>query len=354
LLYGARSVSERSDPRSLQWRGFVRLYLGLLYGGVAALAAFTLLIDPFDSGRTPVPMGAGVSDLDPRFSRASQGRDPQFDSAILGNSHGQALNPTRLARETGLGFVQLTVPGTGPREQLTLLRWFFAHHARIGGIVVVADETWCTQDPSQPTPHPFPFWLYDGWLRYLPHLLSTTAFDRARRRVALALGLRERDDPTGFMDYEVGATWAFRPEAHDLPAASAPSSTTVVPAFPGIERLADAIGGLPPAVPVVIVMPPVFYTALPAAGSSPAIRLGQCATALAQLASARSRGRFLDFRVDDAMTRDPRNFMDYTHYRSDLARVMERDIAAALMPDHGASRYLNPAQSSFPIRRSTE
>ena len=36
-------------------------------------------------------------------------------------------------------FVQLTVPGTGPREQLAILDFFVRHHPRIGALVIVAD-----------------------------------------------------------------------------------------------------------------------------------------------------------------------------------------------------------------------
>ena len=70
----------------------------------------------------------GISDESPRTANASRGRDPQFNAAVFGNSTGQLLKPAELSQATGARFVQLTVPGTGPREQLALLRLFVRHH----------------------------------------------------------------------------------------------------------------------------------------------------------------------------------------------------------------------------------
>ena len=42
---------------------------------------------------------------------ASRARDPQFDSAVIGNSTAQMLDPAELSRATGLRFVQLYLTG---------------------------------------------------------------------------------------------------------------------------------------------------------------------------------------------------------------------------------------------------
>ena len=52
----------------------------------------------------------------PRTATASRARDPQFDSAIIGNSTAQLLNPAELSRSTGLRFVQLYRDRADPRE----------------------------------------------------------------------------------------------------------------------------------------------------------------------------------------------------------------------------------------------
>ncbi len=122
--------------------------------------ALVILVDPYDSGRFGFIGIKGISDESPRTANASRGRDPQFNAAVFGNSTGQLLKPAELSRATGVRFVQLTVPGTGPREQIALLRWFVRHHARADALVIVTDPVWCTDDPALPILNPFPFWLY--------------------------------------------------------------------------------------------------------------------------------------------------------------------------------------------------
>jgi hypothetical protein len=48
------------------------------------------------------------------------------------------------------------------------------------------------------------------------------------------------------------------------------------------------------------------------------------------LAKERRHGIYLDFGLDDDMARDPHNFMDSTHYRSNVARFLEGRIAEGL------------------------
>jgi len=48
------------------------------------------------------------------------------------------------------------------------------------------------------------------------------------------------------------------------------------------------------------------------------------------LAEERLHGTYLDFRLDDDIARDPNNFMDATHYRSNVARFLEGRIAEGL------------------------
>ena len=55
---------------------------------------------------------------------------PHFNAAVIGNSTGQMIDPFRLSRETDLRFIQLSIPATGPREQLAIMRWVISHHPR--------------------------------------------------------------------------------------------------------------------------------------------------------------------------------------------------------------------------------
>ena len=96
---------------------------------------------------------------------------------------------------------------------------------------------------SLPAENPFPFWLYGGHAEYLANLLNTHSLSLGRRRVMLALGLRQPTDPAGYWDYEVGRAWAFSPEIPQRIEAAAETADAQF-AFPAIERLADVLRGL--------------------------------------------------------------------------------------------------------------
>ncbi len=58
------------------------------------MLALILIVDPYDSGFGLLGI-KGVDDASPRTANASRARDPQFDSAVIGNSTGQLLKPER-------------------------------------------------------------------------------------------------------------------------------------------------------------------------------------------------------------------------------------------------------------------
>lgn len=322
-------ISSSNVADASTWRQWLWVFVGVLVASFSVVSGLLLLVDPYDSGRFPSFGISGVVDESPRTANVSRGRDSNFNAAIFGTSTGQLLDPRRLSQATGLSFVQLTVPGSTAREQLTLLRWFIDHHKRIGALVIASDDVWCEPDPDRPLQHPFPFWLYDSDLEYLGNVLRPHSFDLALRRIKRALGLLSPTDPAGYVDYEAGKVWSFDP-------ASAPQSddlltSIVVPGFPWIASLNTEIAGIPRDVSVVLVMPPTFASFIPPAGSRGATGLAHCKDALKHLVAGRPHSGFLDFRVDDTITRDPRNFMDHLHYRGNVARLVEAGIAATIL-----------------------
>jgi hypothetical protein len=338
------------------WRRFALLFVGVFAGVVGIAYAFVILVDPYDSGRfasfglrspydastnqvadltrsiPPSVAAFGDTDTSQRTSNVALGRSPRFNAAIFGNSHGQLLSPQRLSRATGLSFAQLTVPGSNVREQLAMMHWFIAHHPDVGAMVLALDERWCVTDPALPLRTPFPFWLYgDSNLVYLANAMSTRSLRDSVRRVAAAFGSPPPVDPTGYADYEMGKAWSFKPgppaTADEFPVGGERSSAD----FPGLIRLDAVLSEIPATTPVVIVMPPQFYTRLPPAGTPAAQFRDACKERIA----ARARrgaggGAFIYFLVDSEITRTPENFMDDEHYRSNVARIIEADIAAAL------------------------
>jgi hypothetical protein len=353
---GARAASTGDSV----WRRFAFLFVGVFVTVVGVAYAFIILVDPYDSGRF-VPFGLrspydgttnrpadltgsiptsgavssgpsfGDTDTSQRTSNVALGRSPRFNAAIFGNSHGQLLSPQRLSRATGLNFVQLTVPGSNVREQLAMMHWFIAHHADVGAMVLALDERWCVTDPALPLRTPFPFWLYsDSNLVYLSHALSTRSLRDSLRRVAAAFGLPPSVDPAGYADYEMGKAWSFKPglpaTADEFPVGDGRSSRE----FPGLIRLDAVLGEIPAATPVVIVMPPQFYTRLPPGGTPAAQFRDTCKERIAQRARRGAGSAFIDFLVDSEIARAPENFMDDEHYRANIARIIEADIAGAL------------------------
>jgi hypothetical protein len=312
------------------WGRWLVTFLGALALGAALVYTLLVIVDPYDSGRVGMLGIKGVDDVSPRTANASRARDQSFDSAIIGNSTGQLIKPSELSRLTGLRFVQLTTPGTGPREQLAILDYFVRKHAKIGAIVVVADASWCSRDSTLPQQHPFPYWLYEeGDLDFLGRLFSSRALSLAWRRILVGLGLRQRTAPDGFWDYELLGPREFQPVIVPRDDGG-PAPAKVSENFPGIALLDAAIRKLPPNRPVVLLVPPSYYTMLPRPGSLAAAEEQACATALRKLVAGRAHSNFIDFRVDNALTRDPVNFMDFGHYRAPIARRMEQGIAESI------------------------
>jgi hypothetical protein len=320
------------DAASIAWRHWLVVFCGAFFGIAALLFAFLVLVDPYDTGRFPSFGIVGVLDRSPRTAHASFGRDPQFTASVIGNSSGQLIDPTRLSQGTGLRFTQLTTPGTGPREQLAMMQWVISRHPSYGAFVIITDTSWCSSDPDLPLNYPFPFWLYDGDLSYLANVLSSKSLDRAAWRILIALGLRQPVDPVGYSNYLVGKRVVFVPEPPGSPDDDE-GDVQVPPPLPWIERLRTFLAELPPAVGVVLAMPPVYYTSLPPPGSKHAAEIAACKAALAEAVPNRLHSGFLDFRVDTEATRDASDFVDKIHYREKLARYMEERIIAGLRSD---------------------
>jgi hypothetical protein len=283
------------------WRRFALTFLGLFGGGVGLLYVALLVIDPYDTGRFPTFMKTGVVDEGQRTSNASHGRDPRFTAAVIGNSRGQMLDPAKLSALTGMDFVQLTTPASGPVEQMTMLRYFMQYHRRIDAIILTIDERWCGHDQSLPIILPFPFWLYRGNLDYLGHFFSARAL-----------------------------TFAAGPLQHVGPPVVAPLETP----FAGFELLDPVLAGLPATTHAVFLMSPVHQEFLDHELDPQIIAdLPRCKAEVAERAAARPNTAFLDYFHESAISHDAENFMDTQHFRLNIARLLEVRIAEVLNGD---------------------
>jgi hypothetical protein len=329
-MSSSTSSSDSATAEPAAWGRWLATFLGALALGAALIFALVLIVDPYDSGRVGLLGINGVRDASPRTANASRARDPQFDSAVIGNSTGQLVKPDELSRLTGNRFVQLTVPGTGPREQLAIMDFFVRHHPRPGALVITADASWCVRDPALPLQHPFPFWLYgESNLDFIGKLFSSRALRLTGQRLLIGLGLRQRSAPDGYWDYEKEGAGEFQPVIVPRDDGGQ-ASQRVSEDFPGVALLGADIRKLPADVPVVLFVPPAFYTMIPKAGSWAAAEEAACKSALGKLVAGRARSNFIDFRVDNALTRERANFMDFGHYRANIARKMEIGIAESI------------------------
>ena len=93
------SISSSDDASA--WGRWLAAFLGAFALGALLVLAVMIAVDPYDSGRFGLLGIEGVADNTEVTANASRARDPQFDSAIFGNSTGQRLNPAELSQATG-------------------------------------------------------------------------------------------------------------------------------------------------------------------------------------------------------------------------------------------------------------
>lgn len=318
------------------WSRFARAFFATALLLTAGLVALAFLIDPYDTGRSPLALKPGVRQQGPRMASASRGRDPAFAGAIVGNSHIQLISPEELAARSGIAFVSLTTPGTGPREALAMIDWFLRQkRPATTAIIVGIDEQWCTPDPALPNARPFPFWLLGrSRIDYILGLIRFDVVQELPQRLAYLLGRDgERARADGYWNYETN--FASGPEAESARRALLQNRLQIGGGnlsgpFPAALALEELMRMAPPETSLILLRPPAYVTSLAVPGSADAAADFACRAAFADLAARRPRSALIDWRVDRPETRDPNRFFDHTHYRRSLAGPVEADIAEAL------------------------
>ncbi len=322
--------STSNSDFSPEWGRCLRASLVAVFASALLILALLVLVDPYDSDKFGLLGIRGVVDRNALTADASRARDPQFDSAILGTSTGQLLEPAKLTPATGRHFVQLVTPGGDPRVQLAVMDYFVRHHRRIEAMVLVLDDQWCATRPPPLRSHVFPFWLYDGSrLDYLAHLFNWPAMDRLFQRITIGLGARAPMRADGFLSYEDAIPPDRHPVAVDAEDA-APFSGEIGAHFPLVELLDAAVKKLPSDTAVILLMPPTFHSVLQPQSRGGAVLRDACKERLRPIIAGRAHSNLLDYRIDNALTRDPANFVDLVHYRAKIARRLEQGIVESL------------------------
>ncbi|WP_246504754.1 hypothetical protein [Microvirga antarctica] len=336
--------SSISSSEARSWRAFTGTLLIVAAMVLGLIVSAAYMIDPYDTGRSVLLQKAGVRPQGPRTAAASRGRDQAFDAAIVGNSHIQLLSPDRLKATTGLDFVQLAVPASGPKEHLTLIDWFLRHRERPAkALVISVDDTWCNADSALTNEKPFPFWLFaQNPLTYARGLLRYDILEEAPRRLAYVAGRDpERARPDGYWDYEpnyIGLGYdrdpVLRQRLTQMPHAGEKRFATDPRAgqrsFPAADRLRQLAETLPAELALVIVFPAAYTNLQPPEGTEPFFREKACKAAITAAAQRHGRSAIVDWRVDRPENRDASLFFDMSHYRQPIARAIEDDVARAL------------------------
>ncbi len=336
-MSSSTSSSEQA-ARAAKWTGFTGAFLSAAVLIAVAFLTAAFLIDPYDSGRSPLKLGEGVRPQGPRTALASRGRDPRFTGAIFGNSHIQLISPEELHAKTGIPFVSLIAPATQPRETFATIDWFLRHHRAPPpqAIVVGIDNYWCTANPALPNEKPFPFWLLSRSLPdYLGGLMRFDLLEELPRRIGyLTSGKAERARPNGYWDYESGygvQGYGTNPEIiARLQKPIEAGGGNVDGPFPAATGLEELMKAAPAETALILLRPPVYVTALSKPGTRDAAADAACRKAFADLAARRPRTALVDWRVDRPELRDPKLFFDHSHYRQPIARLVEADIADAI------------------------
>ncbi|WP_112662480.1 hypothetical protein [Microvirga flavescens] len=327
-----------------RWRRFTGAFLATAAIVLCGIVVFAYAVDPYDSGRSSLFAKAGVRPQGPRTAAPSRGRDLSYNAAIVGNSHIQLLSPEHLKETTGLDFVQLSVPASGPKEQFVIIDWFLRHRQNPAkALVISADESWCGQDPAMPNTKPFPFWLFSANpLEYAKGLVRYDILEEVPRRLGYVFNAKaERARPDGYWNYEqnyIDLGYANDPVLRQRLETRPDADKTILPSdpmkgkwsFPVADKLKQVVSAMPADLAVVLVFPPNYKNYLPPPQTSRAYKDEACKVALRAAMEAHPKSTVIDWRVDREENRDPNLYFDLTHYRLPIARKVETDVAAAL------------------------
>lgn len=320
------SISESGWHALLRRYAFWTVIFGLM------IAVFVIGLDPYDLGHFALFGNYGVPHFGQRLAVASLGRQAQYDTAIIGNSTLQLIDPQRLAAK-GIHAVSLTIPGTGPLEQLSVAKWFVRHHPgdKTRALIIGIDQRWCEANRPPDLIHPFPFWLYGaGMDDYVVNMMSYQTLELATRKIGLMLGRAQPLRSDGYNDYDADRIWSresFLERISAPPEEGAVEAGTPPYDFAAASLLRDFLAQLSSATVVVLAMPPQFR---PDQDGNAGAQRKACEKTYKTLIAQRPHTQFLDFLTRPDLTLREDDYWDHEHYRSRVARVMETRMASAV------------------------
>jgi hypothetical protein len=318
------------------WTTWLKLYAAWVLGIGVVLGASLLALDPYDSGHFALFGSKGVPQFGPRLAVASFGRKPEYNTAIIGNSTMQLLDPASIVGKD-VHAVSLAVSATGPKEQLSVANWFLRHHPgdKTRALIFGVDGRWCEPNQSLTLTHPFPFWLYgSSTLKYAVNMMQYQTLESAVRKIKLLTGAVPAMRADGFNDYTLGRVWdraGFLERVgaiEDEPEPEAVETQTYD--FQSADLISDFLSKLPAEVQVIFVMPPHFHpeTEGPAADQHQA-----CRATFKAIMEGRANTDIIDFLGHRDLTSMEQDYFDRLHYGTRVAKVMAGAINRTLAED---------------------
>lgn len=323
------STDTTADPNeALAWRRWLLVLVGMTAAVTLLLLGLIVVIDPYSTGRLTFIKRLDFVTGNRLYDSAARVRDPSFNSAIIGNSHGVRISSVALDQSTGRHFVTLAIEGTWPYEHTFLMRAFERHH-RAPTFVAVLDETWCSPTPEKA--YVVPRWLHEGSnLTYLSNILSPFSARMAWRRLLIMSGRAAGQPPNGYDPRP------WMPAGRDrmrhymetmAPPTEGPDVNAPMPFFDELQR---TLGSLGTDANILFVYTPVFAKQLPAPGSRAEARLNACKARANAIVRSRPRTALLDLMVYGPKVADIDNFTDITHFRGPLAQDVDAAIGQRL------------------------
>jgi hypothetical protein len=342
------------------WRRFVRLLLSVFFGGVALVAVFILLIDPYNVVAFSLPLDRRIVSINQRHMYPQIARSGRFDSLIIGSSTSRLLDPRLLDKPFEAHFANLAMNAMRAFEQVTMIDLFRRAVGTPKVLIIGLDAVWCDPDADRNrTAYGFPEWMYDDnpWNDY-PHLFNTATAEIAIRLIGYKLGLYpERVRFDGYeiftppeRDYDLArarrALWGDRgpqilPERLP-PTLSAEESRTMQ--FPAVAWLDETLARLPPSSRVILAYMPVHVSAQAWPGTRDAVLEAECKVRIAAVAR-KHRATEIDWRIPSVLTREDANYWDGLHYRLPIAARIAKELADAAIegkPSRDGSYRLTP------------
>ena len=308
--------------------------LATALGLVAAVYAFVVLVDPWDTLPLSPPAPRVPISSNARYSFPALARSARFDSVVLGTSTARLLAPAQLNSQFGARFANLAMNSATAWEQVQLLHVFLRAHPAPRAVLIGLDQAWCGDTAAETTPRPFPRWMYGAnlWPAYR-EMLTPYAVQEAINQAAVLLRLkRPRYGLDGYTSF-VPDDAAYDPARVDAAFARWPAvdTTPATPgepfAFPALPRLIEALGAIPPDTRVVLFFVPTYVTQHGAPGTRDMARWAACKARVVAMAE---RATVLDFMWASPITTDRANYWDPLHYRVAVAARLAASLASGV------------------------